>query len=113
MGPRAACIGRRQNPTICCGRRSAKRLASSRAGGPDSGVAAARLTRIPPGHPEGYLEGFANIYIEVAAAIKAARASKRPPKVVHFPTIDDGVKGLAFIEAAVESSRANGKWTKL
>jgi predicted dehydrogenase len=82
-------------------------------GGPDSGAAAARVTRIPPGHPEGYLEGFANIYIEVAAAIKAARASKRPPKVVHFPTIDDGVKGLAFIEAAVESSRANGKWTKL
>jgi hypothetical protein len=82
-------------------------------GGADSGAAAARVTRIPPGHPEGYLEGFANIYIEVAAAIKAARASKRPPKVVHFPTIDDGVKGLAFIEAAVESSRANGKWTKL
>jgi predicted dehydrogenase len=81
--------------------------------GPDSGAAAARLTRIPPGHPEGYLEGFANIYIEVAAAIKAARAAKPPPKGVHFPTIDDGVKGLAFIEAAVESSRANGKWTKL
>ena len=82
-------------------------------GGPDSGAAAARVTRIPPGHPEGYLEGFANIYGEVAAAIKAARAGKKPPKGVHFPTIDDGVKGLAFIEAAVKSSKANGKWTKL
>jgi predicted dehydrogenase len=82
-------------------------------GGPDSGAAAARVTRIPPGHPEGYLEGFANIYSEVAAAIKAARAGKKPPKGVHFPTIDDGVKGLAFIEAAVKSSKANGKWTKL
>ena len=82
-------------------------------GGPDSGVAAARATRIPPGHPEGYLEGFANIYSEIALAIKAARTGKKPPKGAHFPTIDDGVKGLAFIEAAVKSSKANGKWTKL
>ena len=71
------------------------------------------VTRIPPGHPEGYLEGFANIYAEVALAIKAARSGKKPPKGVHFPTIDDGVKGLAFIEAAVKSSKANGKWVKL
>jgi predicted dehydrogenase len=81
-------------------------------GGPDSGDAAARVTRVPPGHPEGYLEGFANIYSEVAVAIKAARSGKKPPKGVHFPTIDDGVKGLAFIEAAVKSSKANGKWVK-
>ena len=64
------------------------------------------------GPPEGYLEGFANIYSEVAAAIKAARTGKKPPKGVHFPTIDDGVKGLAFVEAAVKSSKANGKWVK-
>jgi predicted dehydrogenase len=82
-------------------------------GGPDAGAAAARVTRIPPGHPEGYLEGFANIYAEIAAAIKAARTGSKPPKGVHFPTVDDGVKGLAFIEAAVKSSRANGRWTKL
>jgi len=82
-------------------------------GGPESGEAAGRVTRVPPGHPEGYLEGFANIYSEVAAAIKAARAGRKPPKGVHFPTIDDGVKGLAFVEAAVKSSRANGKWVKL
>ena len=82
-------------------------------GGPGSGDAAARMTRVPPGHPEGYLEGFANIYSEAAAAIKAARSGKKPPKGVHFPTIDDGVKGLAFVEAAVKSSKANGKWVKL
>ena len=82
-------------------------------GGPDAGVAAGRVTRIPPGHPEGYLEGFANIYSEIALAIKAARSGKKPPKGAHFPTIDDGVKGLAFIEAAVKSSRGNGKWVKL
>ena len=47
------------------------------------------------------------------AAIKAARTGKKPPKGVHFPTIDDGVKGIAFVEAAVKSSKANGKWVKL
>jgi predicted dehydrogenase len=81
-------------------------------GGPEAGEAAARVTRIPPGHPEGYLEGFASIYSEVALAIKTARSGKKPPKGVHFPTIDDGVKGLAFVEAAVKSSKANGKWVK-
>jgi predicted dehydrogenase len=82
-------------------------------GGPGLGAAAARMTRVPPGHPEGYLEGFANIYSEVALAIKAAREGAKPPAGVHFPGIDDGLKGLAFIEAAVESAKANGKWTKL
>ena len=81
--------------------------------GPGSGPADARVTRVPPGHPEGYLEGFANIYAEVALAIKAARAGAPPPEGVMFPTIDDGVKGMAFIEAAVRSSKANGAWVKL
>ena len=48
----------------------------------------------------------------VALAIRAARVGKKPLEGVHFPTIDDGVKGLAFIEAAVKSSKANGKWVK-
>ncbi len=82
-------------------------------GGPGSGPADARVTRVPAGHPEGYLEGFANIYTDIALAIKAARTGARPPEGVMFPTIDDGVKGMAFIEAAVKSSRANGAWTKL
>jgi predicted dehydrogenase len=81
--------------------------------GAGAGAAAGRMSRIPPGHPEGYLEGFANIYSEVALAIRAAQAGKKPDKASHFPTIDDGVKGIAFVEAAVKSSRANGKWTKL
>ncbi|HTR15075.1 MAG TPA: gfo/Idh/MocA family oxidoreductase, partial [Roseiarcus sp.] len=81
-------------------------------GGPGSGDAAARVTRVPPGHPEGYLECFATIYSEVAQAIKAARSGKKPPKGVHFPTIEDGIKGMAFIEAAVKSSKGNGKWVK-
>jgi predicted dehydrogenase len=82
-------------------------------GGPGSGPADARVTRVPPGHPEGYLEGFANIYSDVALAIKAARDGSPPPEGVMFPTIDDGVKGMAFIEAAVKSSKANAAWVKL
>jgi predicted dehydrogenase len=82
-------------------------------GGAGSGPAAGRVTRVPPGHPEGYLEGFANVYTEVARAIKAARAGKKPAKEVTFPGIADGVQGMAFIEACVKSSKANGKWTKL
>ncbi len=76
-------------------------------------AAASRVTRIPAGHPEGYLEGFATIYSEVAHAIRAARAGGKPEAAVHFPTIEDGVKGVAFIEAAVRSSRAGGRWVKL
>ena len=82
-------------------------------GGPGAGAAAARVTRVPSGHPEGYLEGFANIYSDVALAIKAAREGKAPPAGAHFPGVEDGVKGMAFIEAAIELSKANGKWTKL
>ncbi len=82
-------------------------------GGAGSGPEAARVTRIPAGHPEGYLEGFANIYSEVAQAIKAARAGKKAPKEVTFPGIEDGVEGMAFIEACVKSSSKNGKWVKV
>lgn len=76
-------------------------------------AAAARVTRVPPGHPEGYLEGFANIYTEVAAAIRAARAGKKADAAVSFPTIADGVRGVAFVEAAVKSSKKNGAWVKV
>lgn len=82
-------------------------------GGAGSNAAAGRVTRVPPGHPEGYLEGFANIYTEVARAIKAKRGSRKLEKDVSFPGIADGVAGMAFIEACVKSSAKNGKWTKL
>lgn len=82
--------------------------------GSGAGEAAARVTRIPSGHPEGYLEGFANIYAEAARAIRAARRKGgKPPKGVLFPTIEDGVEGVAFVEACVRSSKKNGAWTSL
>ncbi|CAG1012888.1 MAG: Gfo/Idh/MocA family oxidoreductase [Rhizobiaceae bacterium] len=82
--------------------------------GAGAGEAAGRVSRTPPGHPEGYLEGFANIYAEAARAIRAARRNGgKPPKGVLFPTIDDGVEGVAFVEACVRSSKKNGAWTSL
>jgi predicted dehydrogenase len=82
-------------------------------GGAGSGEAAARLTRIPAGHPEGYIEGFANIYSEIAAAIRAARDGTRLDANVIFPSASDGESGVAFIEAAVRSSKAGAAWVKL
>jgi len=82
-------------------------------GGAGTGPAAGRVTRVPFGHPEGYLEGFATIYTEAARAIMAARSGKKPAKEVTFPGIADGVAGMAFIEACVKSSAKNGRWTKV
>ena len=72
-----------------------------------------RVTRLPSGHPEGYLEAFATIYSEIAQAICARRAGADIPSGVDFPTIDDGVEGLAFIEAALRSSAEGGRWVRL
>jgi len=81
-------------------------------GGPGIGTAAARVTRVPPGHPEGYLEGFASIYSEAAAAIRAVGEKKPVPPEVMFPTVEDGLKGVSFVDAVVRSSRDGGVWTK-
>lgn len=74
--------------------------------------AAVRATRIPAGHPEGYLEAFATIYREVAAAIRAARDGKAPAANVLYPTAEDGKAGVAFVEAAVRSSVAGCVWVE-
>jgi predicted dehydrogenase len=71
---------------------------------------AKNFTRLPFGHPEAFIEAFANIYLEVAAAIRASIEGKRGGKF-DYPTIDDGVYGMAFIETAVKSTRSNAKWT--
>lgn len=81
--------------------------------GAGAGDASTRMSRIPPGHPEGYLEGFANIYSEAAAAIIAARTGLAPPEGVIYPTVHDGLKGVQFVSACVNSSRRNAAWVKL
>ncbi|MBO6716964.1 MAG: gfo/Idh/MocA family oxidoreductase, partial [Rhizobiaceae bacterium] len=62
----------------------------------------------------GYLEGFANIYTEAARAIRAARPkSAKLDKAVTYPTVADGLEGVAFVDACVRSAKANAKWVKL
>jgi predicted dehydrogenase len=80
--------------------------------GAAAGAAAAHASRIPAGHPEGYLEGFAQIYKDVADQLQARWAGTAPnPLACWVPTVEDGARGMKFIEAVVESSRANGRWT--
>jgi predicted dehydrogenase len=74
---------------------------------------AARVTRLPSGHPEGYLEGFATVYSEIAQALQAAREGRAAPADVVFPTIVDGVHGMAFIEAAVRSAAEGARWVEV
>jgi predicted dehydrogenase len=74
--------------------------------------AAKRFTRLPAGHPEAFIEAFANIYREAARAIEAEVAGQPVPADVDFPTVDDGVTGMAFIETAVKSAKAGATWTK-
>lgn len=82
-------------------------------GGAGALVEAGRVTRVPSGHPEGYLEGFATIYAEAARAIRAARAGEKPDPEVIFPTVEDGLAGVKFIDAAVMSSASNGAWVRI
>lgn len=86
----------------------AKRLLTRNGAG--TGDAAARMSRIPPGHPEGYLEGFANIYSEAAEAIIAKRSGGTPSSDVIFPSVGDGLRGVQFIDACVRSSARDAAW---
>ena len=79
-----------------------------------AGSAAARVSRLPAGHPEGYLEGFATLYSEIAQHIRAGRpGAAHADPAAHYPTLDDGIKGVLFTEAVVASSAKGGLWVKL
>jgi predicted dehydrogenase len=80
-------------------------------GGPAVGETAARATRIPAGHPEGFLEGFANLYRDIADMIEASRTGKSLTTLV--PDVTDGVKGVKFVEKAVSSNAAGSIWQHL
>lgn len=79
-----------------------------RSGGPGTTAAAADVTRLPAGHPEGYLEAFAVLYRNFARAIRAGRNGEL--QVLDFPTVEDGVQGMKFIEAVVASASDGGVW---
>lgn len=74
-------------------------------------AAAAKASRIPPGHPEAFLEAFANVYLGVAEAIRAKQSGQALADLEgDFPTVYDGARGIHFIEKTVESSRSEQKW---
>ena len=82
-----------------------------RRGNSYNGAEAAKFTRLPFGHPEGFIEAFANVYLAAAEAISDHLAGIYPrAEGYDFPTVADGVEGMAFIEAAVASSKENAAW---
>jgi predicted dehydrogenase len=83
-------------------------------GGPGNTALAVEGSRMPGGHPEGYVEGFANLYRGAAELVSARRGKRQPrPSARLTPTVEDGARGVAFIEASVASSRNNGAWTSV
>lgn len=74
---------------------------------------AARGMRVPGGHPEGYLEGFANLYHDIADILIAHQAGERHYLQDWVPSIETGVEGMKFIQAAIDSSQAEGAWVAL
>jgi predicted dehydrogenase len=85
-----------------------------RRGGPGVSPSAAHATRTPGGHPEGYLEGFAQIYSDAAELIRAHQEKREPKAFAKLaPGVADGVRGVKFIEAAIQSSGNNGAWTSI
>jgi len=76
--------------------------------------AAGRNTRLPSGHPEAFFEAFANNYRNFAETIKCAIASKKPDKIaLDFPSVNDGVRGMLFIETVIASAKSKQKWTPM
>jgi hypothetical protein len=75
--------------------------------------AAVAHMRVPAGHPEGYIEAFANIYRNFADAVSRFKAGQQPDPVLDFPGIQEGVRGMLFLEKVVESSSGSKKWVDM
>lgn len=85
-----------------------------RTGGAGLSACATANTRTPAGHPEGYLEAFANLYRHFAATLQARLAGEEPrPEDLDFPSVEEGVRGLQFIDAIVSTKNSNQKWILL
>jgi len=85
-----------------------------RRGGAGAGPSASHATRIPAGHPEGYLEAFAQLYADLSEQVIASQEGRKPkPESLLVPGVSDGVEGVRFITAVLESSRHNSTWVPL
>jgi len=80
----------------------------------DVSPAAARASALPAGHPEAFLDAFANVYRNATDTIRALLSRTRPdPLALDFPTVDDGLRGMLFIETLVRSGKSSRKWTRV
>ena len=80
----------------------------------EKSAAAARATRLPSGHPEGFFEAFANVYCNFADTVRARMTARKPDKLaLDFPGAGDGLRGMLFIETLLASNRSRQKWTKM
>src|SRR5579864_2318747 len=85
-----------------------------RRAGAGTGHSAGHATRLPAGHPEGYLESFAQLYSDLSEQIIAKQEGRQPqPESLLVPGVSDGVDGVRFINAVLESSRRNSAWTEV
>lgn len=85
-----------------------------RTGGPSVSAIAMHNTRVPAGHPEGYLEAFANIYRNFALTLRALKEGTEPrPEWLDFPGVEDGIRGMNFIERVIQSGKGSEKWLTL
>jgi hypothetical protein len=81
-------------------------------GSPGLSAAAQNATRLPSGHPEAFIEAFANVYLGVAADIRARLGGgSADPVRADYPTLAEGARGIRFVEKVIESAASAGKWT--
>jgi predicted dehydrogenase len=114
FGEKGGLEWRQEEPNSLIVRWLDKPMEVYRAGMPYLSKAAKEFTRTPSGHPEGYLEAFANIYSSFAkAVIDYKKGKKVNASLYDYPDVEDGVRGMAFIEAAVKSSASKQKWVKI
>ncbi len=112
-GTKAGLEWQQQEPNTLLVKWLDKPMEVQRTGGGTLYAEAAAHTRIPSGHPEGYLEAFANIYRNFALCVRARIEGKKVKKVyMDFPSVEDGLRGMRFIEKVVESSKSKQKWIK-
>ena len=110
-GTKGSLSWRQEEPNELLVRRADEPLRVLRRGNPYLGAAATKATRIPPGHPEAFIEAFANVYLGVFEAIRAREAGRALGDLEgDFPSVEDGARGVRFIERVVESSSSSEKW---
>jgi predicted dehydrogenase len=113
-GEKAGISWRQEDPNSLCFTPFGKPPIQIDRAGPAAMPVAAHASRVPSGHPEGYLEAFAQLYTDLADQITARNAGRpAPPASLLVPTVEDGVAGIRFISAVLESSRRNSVWTSL